>query len=160
MACEETVVDLGKLDIRNSCFCKDFLTVWRSGKMCCPACINSDSRKVDTFLQNGLSLHYRSSHRRSEFSENTVKRGREFGFRNWLLMKVLAISKSFHNLVPRLFSSLATPVVKRPWYRLVTCLLKIICIKGWWVVIFLSIGDRTYCMFLLCLDFAINKRFI
>ena len=114
-------------------------------KRVAPACINSDSRKVDTFLQNGLSLHYRSSHRRSEFSENTVKRGREFGFRNWLLMKVLAISKSFHNLVPRLFSSLATPVVKNPCFELVTCLLKIICTKGEWVVNFLSIGDRTYC---------------
>lgn len=38
----------------------------------------SDSRKVDVFLQNGLSNHYRSSHRQSEFIESdTGKRGIE-----------------------------------------------------------------------------------
>ena len=77
MACEETVGDLGKLDISNPCFCSDFLTAWRSGKTFCPACINSDSRKVDPLLQNRLSVCYRSSHKRSELNEETVKRGRE-----------------------------------------------------------------------------------
>ena len=37
------------------------------------------------------------------------------------------------NLVPRLFSSLATPAVKRPQYRMATCLLKVICTKRRWV---------------------------
>ena len=89
--CEKTVGDLGKLDISNICLYKVLLDSLAQFENVLPACINSDSSKVDTFLQDGLSIHYRSSHRRSELSKETVERWTE------LLREVVA-SETFGNL--------------------------------------------------------------
>lgn len=96
MACDEIVKhflteEVEKLDLSNPCFSKHFLTAWRSGKTCCPACLTRDFGKICTFLPKGLSGHNRSSHRRSEFNEGTVKRGIE-------LLQELVASETFSNL--------------------------------------------------------------
>ena len=94
MACEKTVGDLGKLDISNICLYKIFLTAWRSLKKFCPAGINSDRSKVDTFLQNGLSIHYRSPIEDQNSAKRLLSDG-ENCFGNLLLLKLLAISGTF-----------------------------------------------------------------
>ena len=81
-----------KLDLSNPCFPKEFLLAWRSGKTCCPDCINSDRRKVDTYTQNGLGIHYRSAHGIAMFKqETTVKQG-------VALLQELVACETFENL--------------------------------------------------------------
>ena len=82
MAYDKTIGDLGKFDISNPCLYKVFLTAWRSLKMFCPACINSDSSKVDTFLQNVLSIHYRSPIDDPNSAKRLLTVG-ENSLRNW-----------------------------------------------------------------------------
>jgi hypothetical protein len=50
---------------------------WRNGKTCCHACF-TEYGKIEICLKNWLYVHYRSLHRRSDFSEETtVKKGVE-----------------------------------------------------------------------------------
>jgi hypothetical protein len=87
---------LEKLDLKHSCFEKALLLEWRNGKTCCHAC-STVYGKVEIFFKNGLYVHYRSLHRRSDFSEETtVKKGVELlQDLTWSRLKRLTISKSF-----------------------------------------------------------------
>jgi hypothetical protein len=80
-----------KLDLKHSCFGKALLLEWRNGKTCCHARF-TEYGKVEIFLKNGLYIHYRSLHRRSDFSEETtVKKGVD-------LLQDLVATETFNNL--------------------------------------------------------------
>ena len=80
-----------KLDLKHSCFGKALLLEWRNGKTCCHACF-TEYGKIEIFLKNGLYVHYRSLHWRSDFSEETtVKKG--VG-----LLQDLVATENFNNL--------------------------------------------------------------
>jgi hypothetical protein len=82
-----------KIYLKNSCFGKALLLEWRNGKTCCHACF-TEYGKIEIFLnvKNGLYVHYRSLHRRSDFSEETtVKKGIE-------LLQDLVATETFNNL--------------------------------------------------------------
>ena len=80
-----------KVELNHSCFEKLLLLEWRNGKTCCPACFMEYGR-VEIFFKNGLSVHYRSLHRRSDFrDESTVKQGIK-------LLQDLVASETFNNL--------------------------------------------------------------
>jgi hypothetical protein len=82
-----------KIYLKHSCFGKALLLEWRNGKTCCHACF-TEYGKIEIFLnvKNGLYVHYRSLHRRSDFSEETtVKKGIE-------LLQDLVATETFNNL--------------------------------------------------------------
>jgi hypothetical protein len=81
---------LEKLDLKHSCFEKALLLEWRNGKTCCHACF-TEYGKVEIFFKNGLYVHYRSLHRRSDFGEETIKKGVE-------LLQDLVATETFNNL--------------------------------------------------------------
>ena len=74
-----------KLDLKHSRFGKALLLEWWNGKTCCHACF-TEYGKIEIFR------HYRSLHRRSDFSEETtVKKGVE-------LLQDLVATETFNNL--------------------------------------------------------------
>jgi hypothetical protein len=80
-----------KLDLKHSCFGKALLLEWRNGKTYCHAYF-TEYVKIEIYFKNGLYVHYRTLHRRSDFSdETTVKKGVE------LLQDLVAI-ETFNNL--------------------------------------------------------------
>ena len=80
-----------KLDLKHSCFGKALLLEWRNGKTCCHACF-TEYGKIEIFFKKWTLCHYRSLHRRSDFSEETtVKKGVE-------LLQDLVETKTFNNL--------------------------------------------------------------
>jgi hypothetical protein len=59
-----------KLDLKHSCFGKALLFEWRNGKTCCHARFTEYGKSKYFYSKNGLYVHhYRSLHRRSDFSE-------------------------------------------------------------------------------------------
>jgi hypothetical protein len=82
-----------KLDLKHSCFGKAFLLGWRNGKTCCHLVLkNMGTSKYFKKMDFMNYLHYRSLHRRSDFSEETtVKKGVE-------LLQNLVATETFNNL--------------------------------------------------------------